>query len=377
MDEVKRTKRALKIGAVGLVVATLAACAPLSQSAASSSPASAAKEVVSPQYESAQQVVDAYDVTKLCGKKPVKIGFLMTVNVTWYQQVYQMVKDEAAKCPNVTIVFSDAQGSQQTAVSNVNSLVAQGISGILTFPVFGQAMVPAFRKAMDAGVPVATFVAKSGGVVGKDVAAEVTIDEHAIGEMYSDWLKKNVKSGTIVYLGTAAGQPSTIARFKQLDDALKGTGLKFVEDGPIATNNDAQQTLQAMQGLLAKHGRIDVVVSDYGATSINVTQAYKAAGYKPPTIVNTAPSNGVGCDWEKERYPLFSLDGQQTNAVVAFRKLLAAVNKLDDPEANVIRPFVVNDTTIDKNPKCVASLAPGIDWSTNLTDEENQKAATQ
>lgn len=80
-----------------------------------------------------------------------------------------MVRKEAQKCPNVTIQTTDAQADPQKSISDVNSLVAQGVDGIFTNPLFGEAQLPSLRAAVNAGVPVVTFISTGGGKIGTDI----------------------------------------------------------------------------------------------------------------------------------------------------------------------------------------------------------------
>lgn len=366
------------VGATALV----AACAPSATGSGSSSAASsdassgsagtsASGSVTADapkQYSSAQEVIDSYDVTKLCGDKELHLAFPSGIVNAWMQQTYKLMQNEAAKCPNIVdFPILDAGVDQQKAVSDVNSLVAQGVDGIVTLPIFGAAQVPSFNKAMAAGIPVVTFVADSGGAAGTDVAAHVSQDLDQYGAGWADWLAKNMGKGTVVFLGNAPGQPSSQAAFSSFKNALaKYPDIELVEPEFVPTNNSAVEKKQQMTALLAKHGRIDAVVTDNGAIDGSVIDAYNQAGMDLPYLANANTTNGLACTWQQKNFPLFSWDGSNDEGVVALRHLLSAVNDIPTSEPLVVKPFVSVDTFGGVQPTCDPSVSPDADWSTGL-----------
>ncbi|MCU1477410.1 MAG: ribose transporter substrate-binding protein [Subtercola sp.] len=357
--------------AVAAVVG-LAACAPTASTGTSSTSAGAATADPVKQYANAQEVIDSYPTTDYCGTKDLSLAFPAGIVNAWMKQSYYMIQQEAAKCPNIkNLQIVDAGVDQQKAVSDVNSLVAQGVNGIVTLPIFGAAQVPSFKAAMKAGVPVVTFVSDSGGVVGTDVAAQVDQDIPALGQAWADYLGKNLKTGSVVFLGNAPGQPSSQAAFDAFKTALAAyPGLTLVEPEFVPTNNSAVTKKQQMTAMLAKHGRIDAVVSDNGAIDSSVIDAYQEAGMALPYIANDNTTNGLNCVWQKTNFPLFSLDGSNVAGVVGFRHLLAAVNNIPTTEPTVVKQFISADTLGTVPAKCDPSVSPDADWSTGLTADQ-------
>jgi ribose transport system substrate-binding protein len=324
-------------------------------------------------YTSSQEVADAFDTSKLCGDKPLTIGFAMGVGVTWNLTVAAMVeKEAAAACPNVKIVTTDAQGDPQKAASDVNSLVAQGVDGIFTNPLFGAAQIPSMQASVKAGVPFVTFISDGGAQVPSQITDNVKSDQGTNGRLWMKFMDEALDGkGSIVFLGGAPGQPSSLANMDAIKSAMKDyPGLKLVESDMQPANNTAATVRSVMSGLLAKHGGIDAVITDNGTVSAPILDAYKAAGFDPPALAVSATSNGLNCAWKKQHFPFFSTDGNQSPSLVAFRKLLSSINQIPDPEPNVVAPFAVVDTVNDKLPKCDPSTSPDADWSTTLTDDE-------
>jgi len=362
------------VAAVALGV-SLVACAPTATTGGGSTSAPVVEADEAVQYANGQEVIDSYDVTELCGEGDITIAFPAGIANPWMKAVHQLIQNEAAKCDNIgTVELIDAQVDQQKAVSDVNSLVAQGVNGIVTNPIFGEAQVPSFRSAMQAGVPVVTFIANSGGVAGEDVAAHVSQDYVTYAQGWADWLGENLQEGTVVFLGNAPGQPSSVAAFEAFQEAIaEHPGIELVEDEYQVTNNSSVEKKRVMSAMLAKHGRIDAVVTDAGAYDVSVLEAYEEAGMDLPYLATANSTNGVNCAWAKSEFPLFSWDGSQTHGVVAFRHLLAAINGIAWSEPLVVKPFVGIDSLAGIEPRCVEDMSPDVDWSVPLTEDELRK----
>lgn len=364
--------RSILVLTVAGVLATTGCAPSVEQGAAPGGGSGAVEDAV--QYDSAQAIADSYDITELCGDDPVTIGYSMSVGVSWYLSVGKMLEKEAAKCPNVTIQTVDAQGDPQKAASDVNSLVAQGADGIISY-VNWQAQLPAFRQAVGQGVPVVPFISDAGGVIGTDFSDAVYLDTAANGETWAAWLDDVVGEGKVAFLaGGEPGNKSALANYNALRTSLEEyPGLTLVDDTEESipwARNDPAEMRRVTAGLLAQHGQVDAIVTDYGAITGQAVDAFEAAGLALPAVAVSATTNGMNCQAQEQGFPFYSTDGSQAVAFVALRKLLAAVNGLDDPEPGLVKPFPHVDTQAGLAPKCDPDASPDIDWSTNLSDDE-------
>ena len=55
------------------------------------------------------------------------------------------------------IIYSSAHVDFNKAFADWNAAIAQGVDLIVTYPDFGDAMIPVMKQATDAGIPVATY----------------------------------------------------------------------------------------------------------------------------------------------------------------------------------------------------------------------------
>ncbi|MFJ2618626.1 substrate-binding domain-containing protein [Glutamicibacter sp. NPDC087344] len=312
------------------------------------------------------------NMADFCPKEPMKVAYAKGSNNSWTTITLAEMRDEAAKCDTITeVIFTDAQGNQQQAISDINSLVAQGVKAIVVQPEFGQAQIPALRAAHDADIGVATLISSAGGVVGEDYDAEILEDTDASGRDWVKWLDATIGEGSVAFLGGVPGAASSAQFFDGVKKALADyPKLKLVSDSVIDTNWDAGQKKRVVSGLLAQHGRIDAFITDYGLTDTGVIDAYKEAGLELPAIATNASGNANGCQWEEENYPFMGLEETTSFGRIALRKAVAAAEGIENPEPAVVQMPTIIDTTNGKNPRCDKSLPADVDLSSTLSTEK-------
>ncbi|MFA7497782.1 MAG: hypothetical protein WCY76_03660, partial [Leucobacter sp.] len=132
--------------------------------------------------------------------------------------------------------------------------------------------------------------------------------------------------------------------------------ITWVEDRVVDTDWDSAKKKQVMSALLATHGRIDVIFSDYGTTDMGAIDAYLEAGLEPPALVTVASGNGIGCMWEENNFPYFSIDGDTAVSRLALRLALADYQGIENNENPLFALPVSIDTFDDMNPKCDPAL---------------------
>lgn len=314
------------------------------------------------------------DITPYCPEEDSKVAFAKPSDNTWTQTVLAEIRDEASKCDTITeVIFANAQGDQQKAVSDIQSLVAQGVAAIVTIPDFGAAQIPSIAAANAAGVGTVPVISDPGGQVGIDYPTIVRYDYDYVGETQVKWLNDVLGGeGTIVFLGGTPGAASSKSTFDGVKRALEDyPGLTLVEDRVVDTNWDPGEKRRVVSGLLAQHGRIDAVITDYGAIDSAVIEAYLDAGLELPALATQASANVTGCTWEANNFPYLSLDGSTSLGRIGLRHALAASKGMTNPEpADGIQIPVFIDTENGKPPVCEPDLPGDADLSTSLTTEQ-------
>jgi len=165
------------------------------------------------------------DISKFCGTKKIKVAYADgSGNNAWRQITKILFENEAKKCKNITKVeYTDAQNNTAKAISDFNSLVAQGYNVIVTFADSGEALLPTIKKATAAGVEVIPIVSGVGGTPGKDYVDFVSEDVKTYGYNLAVWTMDHMKdkSGNLVMLGGTAGNQYSATVYSGVQDALK------------------------------------------------------------------------------------------------------------------------------------------------------------
>jgi ribose transport system substrate-binding protein len=145
----------------------------------------------------------------------------------------------------------------------------------------------------------------------------------------------------------------------------------------VVTNWEPGKTQEVVAGLLTQYPSIDGIVSDYGGGSVGGIRAFQAAGKLiPPWSAND--SNEFACDWVKRdaketKYQIGTVSSRNWISRVALRRALADYNKIQNPEPQIIKLGLSEDSTSSDPalaPKCDESLPPDAILSSQLSTDQ-------
>jgi ABC-type sugar transport system substrate-binding protein len=224
------------------------------------------------------------------------------------------------------IVYTDANLDTQKAISDVRSMIAQGVNVIVSYPDAGKALLPAYRQATQRDIPVALWSNANIGKPGTDYLTFSGQDVCELGKTYAEIMNENLPDGgEIAFLGGTPGNTQSPAWQKCEREALN-PNIKVVATAD--TNWTRQGALQAMSGVLSKYPNLKGFSYDYGDATVGVMRAFKAAG-KPLNVVATVQSddNPLLCAWKKENNPNFKVWAQSALFTQGRTALTAAIMK--------------------------------------------------
>jgi ribose transport system substrate-binding protein len=321
------------------------------------------------------------DISKVCGSKPMTVALADGFGGnSWRKITRAEYEAEAKKCPNIKkVLYTDANGDAQKAISDINGLVAQGVNAIIIWPDAAQALLPAVKKATAAGVAVVPYIGSIGGTPGVDYTAEVNEDVIAEGESYADFITKALNGhGNVVQLGGIPGNSYSLTITDGIKKSFaKSPGMKLLA-GPVDTNWTPAQTQKVMAGLLTKYPQIDGVISDYGGGSVGAVRAYLAAGKTIPPFA-ADDENEFSCLWMQHHaanqgYQIGTVSSRNWISRVALRRAVAAYQGLADPEPTTVKLPMYEDSIAGGTlaPKCNSALPPDAINSSQLAPAELQ-----
>jgi ribose transport system substrate-binding protein len=200
------------------------------------------------------------------------------------------------------IIYTSAHSDPAQALTDFRAAIAQHVNVIVTYPDFGDAMLPVFKEATKAGIPVATYAWGFVTGPGKNYLTVVGEDTCRLGKAYAKVMNTQVRSGNIAFLGGFPGNPLSLG-WQRCEQPALNPSIHVVANEP--TNWDPSKVQSVVAGILAAHPDIKGWSYEYGlGMAQGAFAAYKAAG-KPFNAVLTLRTDdvGMGCAADKLHNP--------------------------------------------------------------------------
>lgn len=211
-------------------------------------------------------------------------------------------KDEAAKCPSVTsFKYADGQGNTQKAISDIKGMASSGVDAMVVFPDAGKAVLPALTAAFKAGVVTVPYRVDPGGKAGQNYTAWIGDDFAHDAVNWANWIKANVPDGgNILFMGGPAGNSQSVTEYNALRKNLP-SNYTFVGQTPfVPTDWDPTKTQTLLSAAIAKHPKIDIIVSDFGPTLVSSLHLFPDSGRPIPALATT-DGNSLSCFWADQQ----------------------------------------------------------------------------
>lgn len=215
-----------------------------------------------------------------------KIGITQNnVGVDSYQTTYEKAFIAATKAnPDIETVVLDAGGDVARQIAQVEDLIQQEVDAIIIWPTNGEAVIPAVRKAHQAGIPV--IITNSNiAEAGFDFAASfsgpdnITQGARAAEIMCDKFKDMGIETeARVVHITGQPGYTTAIERAKGFDDRLPEVcpDVTVLDTQPGDWNREKSQ--QVMEAFLVKYDDIDGVYAGDDNMGVGALNAAKAAG---------------------------------------------------------------------------------------------------
>ena len=251
------------------------------------------------------------------------------------------------------IIYKSAHSDLNQGIADFKAAIAQKVSLIVTYPDFGDAMLPVMKEATDAGIPVATYA--WGYVTGPGKNYLTVVGEYTcnLGKAFAAAMNTQVGSGDIAFMGGFPGNPLSEGWQKCEKPALNSK-IDVVATEP--TNWDPSKVQSVVAGILAAHPNIKGWSYEYGGgMALGAISAYKAAG-KPFNPVLTLRTDDVrmGCEYNdlKKTNPglkMYYYTSGNTQIRVAFTAAMMKLKGARIPPT-IVFPIQLQDQ--DKRDSC-------------------------
>ena len=207
------------------------------------------------------------------------------VGVDSYQTTYDKSFKEATDADgNIDAVVLDAGGDVARQIAQVEDLIQQNVDAIIIWPTNGEAVIPAVRKAHNAGIPVIVTnsnIAEAGFDFVKSFSGPDNITQGSrSAEIMCDKFKEMGIETTaqVVQISGQPGYTTAIERQKGFDDRLPEVcpEVTVLETQPGDWNREKSQ--KVMEAFLVKYDKIDGVYAGDDNMGVGGLNAAKAAG---------------------------------------------------------------------------------------------------
>src|SRR5258708_8213981 len=160
----------------------------------------------------------------------ILIGFSQaTMNSAWRVAMLEGNKKYAAEhYPDVELVITDGQNQASQQISDVESLIKQGIKVLIISPVQAEPLTPIVQQVMQANIPVVTLDRE----VNTTVTCRIGAENRPIGVEAGKFIIKKLNgTGNVVEIEGTVGASATIGRHDGFLDALRvAPGIRVVAD---------------------------------------------------------------------------------------------------------------------------------------------------
>jgi simple sugar transport system substrate-binding protein len=217
-------------------------------------------------------------------KDKIVVGFSQIgAESAWRVANTESIRSEAAKRPNIELIFSDAQQKQENQIKAIRSFIAQGVDVIAFSPVVESGWEPVLKEAKAAGIPV----------ILSDRAVDVDDDSLWVTFMGSDFVEEGRRAAKwlVDYLG---GKPAKVVELVgTVGSAPANDRYSGFREG-IAANSEIEiiksqsgdftraKGKEVMEAFLKASGAdIDVLYAHNDDMALGAIQAIEEFGLKP------------------------------------------------------------------------------------------------
>lgn len=200
------------------------------------------------------------------------------------------VRDAVAQHPQLSFVYSDAQGQTSLLIRQIEQFIAQKVDLIVLGTNDEKAVVPVVAKAYKSGIPV---IVLDRGIAGSAYTTFINSDNIKIGALGAEYIGQqlNGKGLVLLFEGLQTADVTQLRSKGFLDEISKHKGIKVIKRTGNYLRKDA---LIEMEKLVADGIKVDAIFSESDSMLSGVRMVLNKNNIDPSSIVM------VGCDYTSE-----------------------------------------------------------------------------
>lgn len=244
---------------------------------------------------------------------------------------YDVVRKYEATHPNAKFIVTSARLSSEKQTRDVEDLIARRVDLIMVCPHQSDALVPALKRVVAAGIPFMAFDRQVAKSMIPDSVTYVGMDYVEKGSWAGKLTAEAMGSkGNLVIIQGVQGSASNIDNFKGFRSVIdKYPDIKIISDQ--VGNYQREQAITVMENILQAHKDIDFVFAENDEMGFGALAAIKAAARQNEIKVG-------------------SMDGQKEAIKAVIDGQLAFTVKMPIffPEALDVAVEILEDKKVDK-----------------------------
>ena len=215
------------------------------------------------------------------------------------------VRHEALKHPELSFVYSDAQGQTSLMIHQIERFIDQKVDLLIIGTNDEEAIVPVVTKAYTAGIPVTVL---DRGIRSEQYTTFINSDNILIGKLGAQYIVERLRGNGLVLLleGLQSADVTKLRSKGFLDEVLKHNGIRVIKRTGNYLRKDA---VIEMQNLIAQGIHVDAIFSESDSMLSGVRMVLTKQRIDPRSIVM------VGCDYTSEARQAIR-DGTQSGSVL-------------------------------------------------------------
>ncbi|MBI5007285.1 MAG: substrate-binding domain-containing protein [Nitrosomonadales bacterium] len=215
------------------------------------------------------------------------------------------VAAEAARHPQLSFVYSDAQGQTSLLIRQIEQFIEQKVDLLVVGTNDESAVVPVVAKAKASGIPV---IILDRGIKGTEYTTFINSDNIKIGAIGAEYIARrlNGKGLVLLFEGLQKADVTQLRSKGFLDEIAKHKGIRVIKRTGNYLRKDA---VVEMEKLVAEGIRVDAIFSESDSMLSGVRMVLNKNRIDPRSIVM------VGCDYTSEAQEAIR-DGSQSGSVL-------------------------------------------------------------
>jgi ribose transport system substrate-binding protein len=208
---------------------------------------------------------------------PIVIGFSQASSNSAHRNTMTTRNQSyaAEKLKDVNLIVTNAEGKSAKQISDVESLMVQGMKVLMISAQDGAAIAPTIKQVMAAGIPVITLERS----LDTPVTLHVGPHNKPIGVLAGNFIKEKLggKGNVVEIKGDPAVAPA-VERHDGFAEAIAGTEIKVIAE--THADWDQEKALKFMEDTLQRFpaGQIQAVYTHNDNMAFGALRAIQAAG---------------------------------------------------------------------------------------------------